>query len=277
MRRTFGVGLGVLLAGCVSLSDFDPVGNAVSIQGQWTIDGEAPTDASCAALGASRIRVTFLDERRPVPHPGLFFSCTASSDGGEAGVFDTAGRRGSGEVVAAGTWTVRLEAIDGTGAVVAIGESAEAVAEAGGAPIVVPVGAFYTGTVSARFAFGDQNANTTTCEAAGVETVALVFDDLGGGAVVGDSSVPCANGAVGARALPGFTYRAHLEALDAEGAVRFATDPQDLSVERGSECRIGGRCQTFCGAGAACPAGEACSGDHCVSPGEMVPVVDVTP
>lgn len=278
MRKLLLIALGVSLGGCVALSDFDPVGSAVSIQGQWTIDGSMPTESSCAALGANRVRVTFLDVQRPVPHAGLFFSCTAADDSGDVGVFDTAGRRGRGQVVAAGDWRVRLEAIDGTGNVVAIGDAADVTAELEGPPIVVPQGEFFTGTIGALFDVQGQGASLMSCEAAGLSTVHVVFDSLGGGGqIASDASVPCAAGALGTRVLPGFDYTAHLEARDEAGAVLFATASETFSVATGSRCRIGGRCQSFCGAGADCPSGEVCSGDYCALPGEVTPTLSVAP
>ena len=110
-----------LATGCVGIGDFDPVGDSASIAGAWLVDGESPTAAKCAQLGAIRIQVSFLDMQRSVTHSGLRFECPTAS-------FDTDGPGGSGKVVAApeaseSPWRLRLEAVDDSGTVIAFGDT----------------------------------------------------------------------------------------------------------------------------------------------------------
>ncbi|MBX3272251.1 MAG: hypothetical protein KF729_18445 [Sandaracinaceae bacterium] len=250
MRRA-APALALALASCVAVEGFDPVGDQAAVSGEWLIDGLPPntrvdglgsSNRLCEALGATRVRVTFLDDRRPVTHSGLFFQCSL-------GQFDT--RLGAGAVVAAGEWTMRLDALDGSGEVVAVGTPITQTVEQGtydpatGTPLIDLSGEgedhpadFLSATISARFRLGAQDANGERCAALGVATVGLVFDDLGGGRVRRAEPEACALGLVGTRVLPGHTYTVHLSAYDAGGGVRFETAPRAFTVARGADVRL---------------------------------------
>ena len=238
---TFAVA--VLSAGCVVLADFDPVGSSASVRGAWTIDGAPPSSGSCKALGATRVRVAFLDDRRAVAHGGLFFECT-NGDAARNGFFDTADTAmgGAGPVVGDGYWTVRLEAIAGAGTPVAVGPSLLVDVPASNVVALDAMGPvdFLTGTVSATFDIGGEAATFASCEAAGIAEVTLVFSDLGTGRVAQEAREPCAAGAVGTRALPGATYRVSLRALDAGGGTVAESAPEDVMTESGSLTYLGG-------------------------------------
>lgn len=293
MRPALLILAAALLGGCVQLTDLDPVGNAASISGRWTIDGHPPGTAGCARLGASRIRVTFLDDLRPVSHPGLFFQCNPSGGNDELG-FDT--RDGNGAVVAQGCWTIRLTALDAVDARVAVGPSmpflvpGEDVDPAGcsGTAVTdhIDLGTtdFLSASVIAATALAGARAGEVSCTDAGIEEVRIVFDDLGGGRVdaLGEAGVsmvskPCSLGLLAARVLPGHTYVAHLETVDGSGGVtQGPTQSFEVGMSGGDRCYFGAGCRAFCGGGGDCSSGASCTSDQCVPDGESVdPRVDL--
>lgn len=236
MRRRLAPCLALGLASCVAVEGFDPVGDDAAINGSWAIDGMTPTTELCDALGASRVRATFLDDRRPVTHSGLFFQCRTGS-------FDT--RAGSGAVIGDGRWTVRLDAIASSGDLVAAGVPTELTVgpdmyepDAGTPLITVALANFFSATLSASFRLAGEDPSDERCAELGVATVALVVDDLGGGEVTGTSPEPCALGVVGTRALPGHTYSVRLRAYDAAGATVYETTPRAVDVATGADVRL---------------------------------------
>jgi len=264
MRRAI-VSLALLVTSCVQVEGFDPVGDVASVCGRWTIDSRTPSATSCQALGADRVRLTFLDGERPVTHSGLFFTC-------DEGRFTTVGSGGA--VLGAGNWTVRLDAIDESGAVVATGPCQEvdvvAVPDAGGVLVNVVSANFLSSTISAAYRLGSQDPTQERCDTAGIATVSLVFEDLGGGTIASASSTcgtvpqvgcdagaddagasdagvvattalasePCAARAVGVRAEPGHTYRVRVRALDAAGATVSESAARDVTVTAGMDIAL---------------------------------------
>lgn len=114
------------LSGCIVPVDFDPVGEAASMQGAWTIAGAAPTAASCGEIAYVRVRFFEGEEHRD--HAELVFECVA-------GGFDTRPMR----VVAQGAWSVALVAIRADGSVVEQGPILEVDTRAeGGGHLVIP-------------------------------------------------------------------------------------------------------------------------------------------
>lgn len=53
---------GVLAASCTTPVPLDPRGDEVSLRGQWTIGGAAPTATSCQNLGAVSIGLAFRED-----------------------------------------------------------------------------------------------------------------------------------------------------------------------------------------------------------------------
>lgn len=239
--------------GCVEFHDFDPVGDDATISGEWRIDGQPPNQESCELLGAESVRVTFLDELRPVPHPGLFFDCPAIQPDREvAGTFDTRqSEGGTGAVVAGGdsdehptaTWRIRIDAIDGSGEVVAFGPVEQFnVTRDVETHIALSEAIFYSGVLSAFFEIGGESPTLDLCEEAGIAEVRLTI--AGGGVVVGDAREPCATGAVGTRVEPGFTYTVQLQTLDSSGGPIASTSAEDFLVAAGQRCVLGAGCDT---------------------------------
>ena len=100
----------LLLGGCVAEVGFDPVGDAASVEGAWTLGGVPAGDASCQALGASYVRVRFFRGEDYRDHSRLVFPCAQ-------GAFDTRPDRR----VAEGSWDMALIAIDADGQELATG------------------------------------------------------------------------------------------------------------------------------------------------------------
>ncbi|MEZ4338856.1 MAG: hypothetical protein R3B82_19740 [Sandaracinaceae bacterium] len=118
--------LAVALSGCIVPVDFDPVGEASSMQGSWTIASATPTAESCGEIAYVRVRFFRDEEHRD--HHALVFECSA-------GGFDTRPER----VVAEGAWTVALVAIRADGSVVEQGPLVEIDTRTeGGGHIVLP-------------------------------------------------------------------------------------------------------------------------------------------
>jgi len=230
-RRALGVVLAACLTGCVAVEGFDPVGSAAAIRGTWQIDSAPPTSDSCDALGASRVRISFLDDQRAVAHSGLFAACT------EGGI-DT--RMGSNAVVGVGRWTVRLDALDSGGSIIATGSTADVTIEEGqsgadgGVPLIeVPTADFFTATVSASFTIDGASPSRDSCEAAGIERVGFSFDSLpsDGGHAETDPEL-CEVGVVGTRVRPSATgtYQIRLTAFAEDETEVASSAPQAVEV-----------------------------------------------
>ncbi len=220
----FAIAIALAPLGCVQVVEFRPVGSATSVSGAWTIDGALPTAASCEALGAAVVRVTFLDEMRPVPHGSLVFPCASECD--ETACFS------SGQVVAEGSWTVRLEAVSGA-TLVAAGPEQPLEAVDGGHVDLAPA-AFYSGRISARYTISGGAPSFASCDAAGIASVQLAFLDAGG-VVATDATEPCTVGGVGTRVEPGASYTVVLRALGPGGEVVAETEPETFAIEAGDQ------------------------------------------
>jgi len=284
----------------VTVTDFDPVGSRASIGGGWTIDEGVPNAFRCRALGAQRVRVTFLDGERPVPHSGLFFQCDLDDpENVEQAGFDT--REASGEVVEAGCWTIRLDAIDGAGAVVATGPASDWVVpgddvDTAGCEgptvdhIALPTADFLSARVIARTTIDGARSNEASCEALGVERVRITFEEVGEGRVDGDGrtgvtevSEPCAFGRLSARVLApsseaaeAFRYVARLELVRADGSVIQGTAETFEVGRAGAACYFGGGCRPFCNGDDDCAEGS-CSQGQCLAEGQAAdPEVEIS-
>lgn len=239
--------LAALSSGCVQVTDFDPVGSAASLAFTWTIDGAFPTTERCADLGASLVRVTFVDGARPVVHGALVRSCaTCAQDspasclsarpcmrGGAVECYDTEDAR----VVADGEWTIRVEAVDGSGAVVQA--SPEAGYSTASGRIALAPTTFLSGGISAQVRIEGAVPTFAACEAAGVEAVELVFE-AAGGEIAPNMIEACAVGGVGVRVAPGASYTVRLRALGPGGAVVGETAPETLTIEPGQDATLNG-------------------------------------
>ncbi len=128
MRIALGSSFAALaLSGCIVPVGFDPVGDASSMQGSWTVAGASPTVASCGEVAYVRVRFFEGEEHRD--HHDLVFECAL-------GGFDTRPER----VVAEGAWQVALVAIRADGSVVEQGptHTVDTRAEGGGHLAIPP-------------------------------------------------------------------------------------------------------------------------------------------
>lgn len=221
-----------LLAGCIQTGDFDPVGDAASIAGSWTVDGSAPSRDTCDALGASVVHVTFLDNARPVTHSGLLFECREGS-------FDTDAPGGSGRVIAApedegAPWRLRFEAVDGSNQVLAIGETVTVFVPATD-KIIMPTANFMSSTLLAEFVVDGAEPNAERCAAAGFASVRLELDDANASAI----EDACSLGLVGARMTAGIEHTARLVATRADGS-EVRSDPVTFTSEAGVQTTLDG-------------------------------------
>lgn len=241
MRRLFALlGIAVLAtssAACVQITDFNPVGTASTMSAAWTIDGAFPTSESCNALGASVVRVVFLDGLRPVPVGALIAQCAQCAEGSDPTCFSTRPCTIGGEVecvdtrpspiVAEGTWTVRVEAFDGTNVVSAGPEQTVTAVDMGHIELT-PVD-FLSGRVSATFTIDGGAPTSASCEATGIASVDLLFESAGG-IIAGPAIEPCTIGGVGTRVAPGATYTVRLRALADDGSVIGQTGPESFTI-----------------------------------------------
>lgn len=219
----------LLLSGCINVIDFDPVGNGASIAGAWTIDGEEANAARCTTLGSPLVQVVFIDEGRPVVHSGLRFECRTAT-------FDTDSRGGAGAVIADGSWTLRLEALDGSGLPIAVSEELSYEVPSVDR-IVLPTIEFSTGQLSGEFSLDGIRPTRATCEEAGIATVELAFEQA---AASLNRSEPCEVGIVGTRLPSGFDYGVQLRALSETGAVLRESTMETVSVAAGVAATMNG-------------------------------------
>lgn len=216
--------------GCAVIADFDPVGDVARIDGQWLIDDRTPTEADCLLLrnfeqsdATNRVRVTFLDGERPVAHSGLVFRC-------DVGNLQLAQQ--DNPVVAEGSWTVRLDALDSSGDVVASGpRTAEQDASSG--LLVAETANFYTRIVRARYHIHGQRANRSLCNDLGITDVRLTVRSIDG-AASGTTTQHCLEGMIGLRVPPpqsdDVQFEAELFTVDTAGTaiLRASFGPFDL-------------------------------------------------
>ncbi len=186
------------LAGCIAEVTFDPVGTAASVEGSWTIAGAPASADTCRAMGIDYVRVRFYREERTADHPHLVFPC-------EQGSFDTRPDR----VVADGTWTMALVAIDAEGNQIAVGPQETVTSGAVDehialAPVDFTGGASFDpsgtdATVTASWTIGGSSASAASCEAVSANTVDLVLyasDDVARSVpATVHAGAPCADGA----------------------------------------------------------------------------------
>jgi hypothetical protein len=240
--------LATLCAGCIPVTDFDPVGGAAAISGSWLIDGAAPTEESCRALaqpfvdpGAEpaipRVRVAFLDGQRSVPHSGLVFECVQDcSDDPECSpsAFDTR----DNFVLAVGDWVARLEAIDGAGRVIATGPNVSAAVTASTDRVELPAVTFWSAMISAHAVIDGSTPSAQSCDSAGIALVQLSFE-AATGEIGGRGMERCAAGGVGTRVQPG-DYTVRLRALDEGGGLVGETVAETFSLGQGDRTYLNG-------------------------------------
>ncbi len=162
------------LSSCVAQVTFDPVGTADTVAGSWTVQGQPASVATCSELGIDYVRVRFYRGDHTSDHPALVFPC-------ERGAFDTSPER----VVASGTWTMALVAIDADGNTISLGAQETIETAAVGGHIVLtsvdfdgsarfdPSGT--SAAVSASWTIGGAGTGSATCGAVSGSTVDVIL------------------------------------------------------------------------------------------------------
>lgn len=213
------------VSGCIVEITFDPIGTDASMAGQWTINGAAPTQASCDALGVSHVRVRFYDGTRGVDHPGLVFPCAQGS-------FDTR----PDAVVADGVWTAALIAVDASGT--AIGTAPQQTFDTlavGGHITLTPVNfeaASTVTTLAGAWTINGAAPTAASCAELGATEIHVQF--LDGSGTPGDDTLklPCADGNFSEPMDPG-AYNVRVVAVDATSGVIDMAAPQAVTLTQG--------------------------------------------
>lgn len=230
IRRWIGLNCVALLAalgvsGCIVEITFDPVGSAASVEGAWTIEGAAPTEASCSALGITHLRVRFYDGIVTYDHPDLVFPCAQGS-------FDTVD-----PVVADGVWTMSLVAIDGSGAKIAEGPKETFDTLAVGGRIRLTAQDFSAAEVvtalQGAWTIDGAAPTAASCAALGATEVHVQFLDTAGEPGDDTLKVACADGSFRLEAIAPGAYTVRLVAVDASSAIQMRM-PQTVTVTEGA-------------------------------------------
>ncbi len=220
--RLIGGDHGRVSTNFVSGTGFDPRGTDATIQTSWTIDGAAPSSATCAALGISDIRIAFQNGSGWYEHPDLVVPCSL-------GDIDTRPT----PVIRAGNWTMQVQALDAGGAIVAQGMAASLAVTPGSHVIMDPIdftgGAFNPlgsdATVEGSWQLNTRAPTTDSCYALGIDRVRFVLfaatdTAFENGVVVFQSQ--CSQGRFDTRPMAvvrAGTYLWALEAVDAAGEI----------------------------------------------------------
>jgi len=223
----------LIAAGCTVDVVFEPFGSDVSLDASWTIDG-LPADATtCDELGASTVELQVWEAS------GSDFVTDGAWEASCAG-----GGFTTGPVLAAGTYRVRLVAIDAAGRDVAQTELSRAVGAVGETIVVegnfVPVEVFDpTGgdiDVDAAWTIDGIAADAAGCAALGADTVQLEVRDAAGVASYIDPSwsAACSSGGfVTTPTLVAGTYQVRLLAESSTGATVDQTDFSTVTAAAG--------------------------------------------
>lgn len=230
IRRWIGLNCVALLAalgvsGCIVEITFDPVGTAASVEGSWTIEGAAPTEASCSALGITHMRVRFYDGIVTYDHPDLVFPCAQ-------GAFDTVD-----PVVADGVWTMSLVAIDGSGAKIAEGPKETFDTLAVGGRIRLTAQDFSAAEVitalQGAWTIDGATPTAASCALLGATEVHVQFLDSAGNPGDDTLKLACTDGGFRLDDIAPGTYTVRLVAVDASSAIQMRM-PQTVNVTEGA-------------------------------------------
>lgn len=228
-RAVWIIGFWAALAagGCIVEVDFDPVGTDASIEGAWTIDGAAPSQANCDALGISNVRVRFYDGGLTVDPASLVFSCAD-------GAFDTR----PSAVLADGRYSMEMLAIDAAGTVIAEGgrQTFDTLVEGGHIQMAtvnfVPAAA--TTRVTASWTIDGATPDATNCAALGIDTVGLEFMDGSD-----PSTIDCDAGAIAVDLTAG-SYSVEVIGYDTAGGIVAMAMAEAFTVNEGETHALNG-------------------------------------
>lgn len=229
MKKTTLIALCFLapLTGCVVETNFDPIGNELSVEGSWTVNGFAATEQTCAEAGIDSVEVVFFSGGLEFSYPDEFrYDCAR-------GFFDT--RNEVGLVLDRGRYTTQWRAYDFNNEIV--GEGAELELETTflplGSHVILAESDFGTldtafnprgtaGSVRADWTVNDQVPTQDLCDQANIADVRIVLYDQADAARTAGitlASAPCADGTYtsSGTVLAEGTYLWSLRAFDSDG------------------------------------------------------------
>lgn len=201
---------------------FNPVGTDATAEAVWTIDGAAPTAASCNALGIAQVRIAFQNGASWFAHPALTAPCSA-------GRIDTRPTA----VIRAGSWQMQVQALNAAGTIVGPGMIEPRNVTAGShvlmQPTVFTSGVFMPlgsdATLNSAWQFNSIAPTLNACDAVAADRIRLSFfaptdTALENGVTIFQQD--CELGAFNSgamRVLRSGTYLWALEILDIDGAI----------------------------------------------------------
>lgn len=220
------VAASLLASGCIITTDqplpFSPFGGEVTVSGQWSVNGAAPTVSSCGDLVTVRALVCeTATGTNCVPSAQLTFSC-------QTGSFDTRPT----PLLASGTYYIVWEALNSSG--VRVQASSPTRLDAYGSHAVLPSPDFAPGTsvfdpsgtaVSLNGSWTVNGAAPTVASCGNIARVRVAICQTSAATDCWSTpslSFPCASGAFDTRptrVLAAGSYHSLWEALDASGNV----------------------------------------------------------
>ncbi len=220
------VAAAMTMTGCTVTFDFDPLGNDVSIEGDWTINGGIADATSCANAGIDTVQLRFYDGVSRFDYPQFRFPC---SQGSFTTFPDPVLNNGRYQ-----TQWIALSSADvelGTGPMIVLDVSDYSVTHAilatadfvvTGTPGFNPIGS--VGTLGATWTINGIAGDATNCASAGIATIQLNFFDVNDTGYLNGITVamaPCSDGDFDSRPmalLAAGDYLTSIAALDSAGA-----------------------------------------------------------
>lgn len=218
------VAAAMTMTGCTLTIDFDPLGNDVSVEGDWTINGGVADAASCGAAGIDAVQLVFYDGGVPYEYDEFYFPCSQGS-------FNTA----PSPVLWNGVYQTQWVALSSTNAELGRGPMitldvsyptthailATADFVVSGPPGFNPIGD--VGSMGATWTINSIAGDATNCAAAGITTMQFNFfdvDDTGYTNGITVAMAPCSAGSFDSQPmaiLAAGDYLTSVAALDAAG------------------------------------------------------------
>ncbi|MBW2464625.1 MAG: hypothetical protein JRH11_23460 [Deltaproteobacteria bacterium] len=219
------VAAAMTMTGCTLTLDFDPRGNDVSLEGDWTINGGIADATSCSNAGISDVQLVFYDGGIAYEYNDFRFACSAGS-------FTTF----PDPVLDHGRYQTQWVALSSSGAELGRGPMilldvadfsvthailATADFVVTGTPGFNPIGD--VGTLGATWTINGIAGDATNCASAGIATIQMNFFDVNDTTYTSGITVamaPCSDGAYDSRPmalLAAGDYLTSIAALDSAG------------------------------------------------------------
>ncbi len=205
-----------MMSGCIEL--WNPTGGDITIQGQWTVNGVAPTAASCSELGIENvaIRIISSDGVNDYTASNLRASCAA-------GMIDAQ------RFLSPGTYNFELRGLNSFGGVEASALYEGVTIAAGGSYQVLGDFGAVGANVSGSWTINGDVADATTC--GNIATVRYTFSPSTSTADPVTADFPCGNGQfMGGVFLFPDTYMGTVQALDASGGSLGAATLAEFTI-----------------------------------------------